>query len=56
MKYIIAILILVFIFCLYGISYVINSKVNKPNCCKDIKCEFCNLNCNKRSDIEGPIH
>lgn len=56
MKYIIAILILILIFGVYVITYIINSKTNKPDGCKELKCEGCNMDCNKRSDINGTIH
>jgi hypothetical protein len=49
MNYIISILVLFIFIGLYVVIYLSNSKIKKPKCSKDIECNGCNLNCNKRS-------
>lgn len=51
MKYVIASAILIGLFILYVIFYIMNSKTDKPKECKDIECNICKLNCNKRREI-----
>ncbi len=51
MKYLIALIILIILITLYVLAYLFNSKVDKPSNCKELTCEGCKLNCNKRGEI-----
>ena len=50
MKYCIAIVILVVLTAIYVGGYLLNNKIDKPSNCKDIDCQGCSLNCNKRGE------
>lgn len=48
MKYVIAILTMAVFITIYLVAFYINSKIEKPSNCKELSCQECNLNCNKR--------
>jgi hypothetical protein len=48
MKYLISILIMAILIAIYVLGYCLNSKTKKPDNCKQIECEGCKLDCNKR--------
>lgn len=48
MKYLIAIVIIGVFVSIYVVGYYLNGKTKKPENCKQIDCEGCKINCNKR--------
>lgn len=50
MNYLIALLTLIIFIGLYIGAYYLNSKIDRPKTCKELKCEGCKLNCDKRGE------
>lgn len=48
MEYLIAILVLVVFVAIYVLSYLFNANTKKPDNCKQIDCQGCKINCNKK--------
>ena len=53
MKFLIALVILTIFIGLYTLAYLVNKRVNKPEGCKDLECNKCKLNCNRRGEYNG---
>lgn len=48
MEYLISIFTIGIFVIIYVLGYYLNSKTKKPENCKEIDCQGCKINCNKR--------
>ena len=50
MNYIFAFLVISVLITVYIFGYLLNNNISKPENCKEIECQGCRLNCDKRSE------